>query len=218
MKQLLFILISTILMVGCQQDEEAVILQETGIVINYSGTDYCNFVIELENGQKIQPHYYPEGFEFVQGQRLLVDYIKLPNIVSTCGKGTVCELINVEVLDCGFPVIELGDEDLDTFANDPLIIHDISLQGDCLNLMVSYSGGCQHHEFQLFFTGEDSTEADTAILELRHDANNDMCEAALSKELQFNLNSLKEKGYTKFQVNAFLENGETYSEIFESAP
>ncbi len=218
MKQLLLIVISFTLLIGCQQEEENIILQETGVVVNHSGTDYCNIVIELDNGQKIQPHYYPEGFKFIQGQRLLIDYAELPNIVSTCGKGTVCEIISVEVLDCGSPVIEARDEDLNTFANDPLTIHAVELNGDCLNLMLSYSGGCKEHEFQLFLTGEDSTGAETAVLELRHDANNDMCEAALSKELQFNLLSLKEKGYTKFQINALLENGETYSELFELIP
>ncbi len=218
MKQLIILISLIIMLVGCQQNEEPAILQETGVVVNYAGTDYCSIVIELDNGQKIQPLYYPENFEFIQGQRLLVNYSELPNIVSTCGKGTVCEIINVEVLDCGFPVTEAEGEELDTFPNDPVNIIEIAVNEDCLFLLVSYSGGCQKHEFDLVENNEKDADEDTAIIELRHDGNNDLCEAALSTELQFNLLSLKEKGYTKFQFNALLENGETYTEIFDLEP
>ncbi len=214
MKPFILFILSLILFTGCQQNEEPEIQQETGVVVNYAGAEHCSIVIELDNGQKIQPLNYPEGFVFIQGQRLLLNYTVLPNIISTCGKGTVCEILSIEELECGSPVTEIVPEDYSSFPNDPLTIHDISIDGECLYLRVSYSGGCQNHSFNLVRADEEHSDEDTPVLELRHDANGDLCEAALSMELRFNLSTLKDEGYKQFIFKALLENEETYSEMF----
>lgn len=214
MKQLSLFILSLILFTGCQQNEEPEIQQETGVVVNYAGAEHCSIVIELDNGQKIQPLDYPEGFVFIQGQRLLVNYTVLPNIISTCDKGTVCEILSIEELECGSPVTEIEPEDYSSIPNDPLTIHDISIDGDCLYLKVSFSGGCQNHTFNLIRVDGEHSDEETAVLELRHDANGDLCEAALSMDLRFNLSALNDEGYKQFIFNALLENGETYSEMF----
>ncbi|HKJ80063.1 MAG TPA: hypothetical protein VKA10_11030, partial [Prolixibacteraceae bacterium] len=57
----LFIL--TVVFTACQQENETVFYQETGLVMDYAGAGNCKFVIELDNGNRIQPYLYPEGFE-----------------------------------------------------------------------------------------------------------------------------------------------------------
>lgn len=218
MKKLILFIFPIIILLGCQQNEEPVILQETGVVVNYAGAEYCSIIIELDNGQTIQPLRYPEGFVFVQGQRLLVNYTELPNIVSTCGKGIVSEILSIEEIDCGAPVTEPELEEYNTMPNDPVIIHEASVNDDCLYLKVEYSGGCRNHYFNLVKINEDDYEKDTAVLELRHDANGDVCEAALSKDLQFSLVSLKTSDYKRLIFKAILENGDTYTDLFELEP
>ena len=59
------LIIFSLFLVGCQEDEE-ITFQETGLVVDYAGAGNCNFVIELDNGNRIQPIYYPDGFTFFQ--------------------------------------------------------------------------------------------------------------------------------------------------------
>jgi hypothetical protein len=53
------------------------------------------------------------------------------------------------------------------------------------------------------------------VLEIRHDAKGDMCEAWLTQEVQFDLTALKEDGITQIQLKALLTSGETYNEILQ---
>ncbi|MFX0087899.1 MAG: hypothetical protein ACFFAU_19765 [Candidatus Hodarchaeota archaeon] len=75
---------------------------------------------------------------------------------------------------------------------DEVTFRNISLSGDKLILKISYSGGCQEHEFTLI--GADvfmeSHPVQTEIV-LSHNANNDLCEALLMDILVFDLSPLK---------------------------
>jgi hypothetical protein len=217
MKQLIYLLsITLILLAGCQQTEEPVVYQVTGTVLDYAGTEHCRFVIELDNGQTIQPLHYPEGFKFIEGQRVLVDYIELPNVISTCDKGNACDLISVEEIGCGMPLTDLHQHNYNSLPNDPVYLHEVFILGDCLQLKISFSGGCRTHVFDLARIHEKNPEeSDIAYVELRHNANGDMCEAYLTKKLRFNLSELKDDGITRFHFSAQQENGETYIELFE---
>lgn len=215
MKYIILLFCSLFLFTACQQNEEPVIYQETGVVVNYAGADHCSVVIELDNGQKILPLYHPEDFVFYQGQRLLLNYLELPNIMSTCGRGIASEIIHVEELSCGSPLTEIEMHEYNSLPNDPVFIHEAYLDGDCLNLKVSFSGGCRNHAFDLARIIDDQQKNESALLELRHDANGDLCEAALSMELRFNVSDLKEQGYKQFIFEATLNNGETFRELFK---
>lgn len=215
MKHILLLLHALFLFAACRQNEEPVVYQETGVVVNYAGAEHCRVVIELDNGQKILPLYHPEDFVFFQGQRLLLNYRELPNIMSTCGKGIASEIIHVEEISCGAPLTEIGLNEYNSLPNDPVYIHEVFIDGDCLHLKVSFSGGCRNHAFHLAKINDDQQENETALLELRHDANGDLCEAALSLELRFNISDLREQGYQQFMFQAVLENGDTFSELFE---
>ena len=53
------------------------------------------------------------------------------------------------------------------------------------------------------------------IFEIRHNANDDMCEAFFTREFRFDLTPLRLEGKKEFVLTAKLTNGEVYNEIFE---
>jgi hypothetical protein len=216
MKKIVLIFIAfAVICIGCQEKEEMTFM-ETGVVVDYAGTDHCSFIIELDNGERIQPLHFPKEFEFVQGQRVLIDYVKLPNVISTCDKGVACDILNVEELNCGSVITDLYTPNYDSLANDPVHLHEVAVDGDCLYLKLSFSGGCRNHEIELariHFDSQDETEI--PLLEIRHNANGDMCEAWLTQEIQFDLTVLNEEGITQFQLKALLTSGETFSKIIQ---
>lgn len=76
------------------------------MVVDYAGAGNCGIVIKLENGNRIQPMSYPEGFTFTQGQRVFVEYIELDNVVPSCDRGVPAEIVVIEELSCA-PYVDL---------------------------------------------------------------------------------------------------------------
>ncbi len=64
---------------------------------------------------------------------------------------------------------------------------------DILEIDVGYSGGCESHEWTLCWDGN-FMESDPVqvTLDLRHEANNDMCEAYIEETLEFELDELRQ--------------------------
>ena len=218
MKQLIVLLfVFSVVFVGCQEEDE-VTYQETGVVVDYAGAGNCGIVIELDNGNRIQPIYYPEGFVFAHGQRILVEYVELPNSKSSCDKGVACEIKYVEELSCA-PYVDLYFHNYDSLARDPVYIHEAFVDGDCLYIKLSYSGGCEEHTIDLARMHPwTASSTNIPTFEIRHNANNDMCEAYFTKELRYNLTPLKLDGKTEFVLPAKLTNGEVFNKIFELNP
>lgn len=211
---ILFFLFS-IVFSGCQKDDEEVILQETGIVVDYAGAGNCGYVIELDNGNRIQPLYYPEGFTFSNGQRVLVDYVELNNIISSCKRGIASEIKYIEELNCA-PFVDLYFSNYDSLARDPVFIHEAFVDGHCLQIKLSYSGGCEEHTIDLAYMHPwVASSTNIPTFEIRHNANGDLCEAFFTKEFRYDLSPLILDGKTKFVLTAKLTNGEVYNEIFD---
>ncbi|NQU51074.1 MAG: NigD-like N-terminal domain-containing protein [Bacteroidetes bacterium] len=215
MKQIIIILfLFSIALVSCQQEEE-ITFYETGVVVDYAGAGNCSFIIELDNGSRIQPLYYPKGFTFTHGQRVLVEYVELPNVIAGCDRGTATEIKYAEELSCA-PFVDLYFENYDSLARDPIFLHEAFVDGDCLYIKLSYSGGCKEHIIDLArmhpWTASSST---VPTFEIRHNANNDLCEAYFTKELRFNLTALKLEGKSELVLTAKLTNGEVYNKIFD---
>jgi len=216
MKRIIFLFtLIAIVLSGCQKEDDEIILQQTGIVMDYAGAGNCSFVIELDNGDRIQPLYYPDGFIFAQGQHVLVEYVELLNVVSACDRGTASDIKYAEELSCA-PFVDLYFNNYDSLARDPVYIHDVFIDGDCLNIKLSYSGGCADHTINLArmhpWTASSST---IPTFEIRHNANNDLCEAYFTQELRFSLIPLRLEGITEFVLTAKLNSGEFYNEIFD---
>ena len=51
--------------------------------------------------------------------------------------------------------------------------------------------------------------------EIRHNANNDLCEAFFTKELRFDISKLIEEGETEFVLIAKSTDGGTYNKVFK---
>jgi len=210
----LLLIVSVFVLFGCQQDEE-VTLSEAGVVVDYAGAGNCGIVIELDNGSRIQPIYYPHGFIFANGQRVYVEYVELPNVISGCDRGIACEIKHAEELSCA-SYVDLYFSNYDSLARDPVFIHDAFVDGECLYIKLSYSGGCEDHTIDLArmhpWTASSST---VPTFEIRHNANGDLCEAYFTQELRFSLIPLKDEGFTEFVLTAKLLDGKVYNEIFD---
>jgi len=216
MKQLLItLMLAALVFAGCQKDHDEVILMETGTVVDYAGAGSCGIVIELDNGNRIQPLYYPDGFTFTQGQRVMVEYKELSNVIPTCDRGAASDITYIEELNCA-PYVDLYFDNYDSLARDPVYIHEAFVDGDCLQIKLSYSGGCQEHTIDLarmhpWVTGS----SNIPTFEIRHNAHGDMCEALFTKELRYDLTPMKQEGKKEFVLTAKLADGEVYSEIFD---
>ncbi len=211
---ILFVLF-LIVLTGCLKDDDEVLFQDTGIVVDYAGAGNCGFVIELENGGRIQPMYFPEGFTFSEGQRVLVEYVELNNIVSTCSRGVASEIKYIEELNCA-PFVDLYFSNYDSLARDPIFIHEAFVDGNCLQIKLSYSGGCEEHTIDLAYMHPwVASSSNVPTFEIRHDANGDMCEAFFTREFRFDLTPLLMDGKTEFVLTAKLTNGEIYNELFD---
>lgn len=84
------------------------------------------------------------------------------------------------------------DDPPNWFLNDPYQLDSMSIDGDVVNLSISYSGGCQVHDFELLMTPSAFFESHPrqANLYLRHDDHDDPCDAFLSGVLSFDLRSI----------------------------
>ncbi|MFW5831311.1 MAG: hypothetical protein ACOCVA_03615 [Prolixibacteraceae bacterium] len=211
----LFTLFITAVLTGCMQDQSIVTIQETGVVTDYAGAGNCKYVIELDNGSRIQPMHCPGSFNFAQGQRVLVEYIELPDVISTCDRGAASEIVYIEELNCQ-PYIDLYFHNYDSLPRDPVFIHEAFVDGECLEVKLSYSGGCREHTIDLARMNPlNAGSSDIPAFEIRHNANGDRCEALFTKNIRFDLTPLKEEGKKEFVLTANLSNGEVYNEIFE---
>ena len=83
--------------------------------------------------------------------------------------------------------------------NDYLKVLEQYISGDYLILKVQYSGGCKEHEIQIYTTGAIlKTNPPQTELYISHNANNESCEALITKELKINLIQLRNFYRTNF--------------------
>lgn len=91
---------------------------------------------------------------------------------------------------------------------DPLDIVSMTINGDLLTLSLTYSGGCQDHEFELCWDGmfvetnpaQNVFQMETEI-ELGHNSFQDECDAIISQELEYDLTGLKQSYLSQFGSN-----------------
>ncbi|MFA7420874.1 MAG: hypothetical protein WCZ90_14420 [Melioribacteraceae bacterium] len=76
---------------------------------------------------------------------------------------------------------------------DLLAVNSASIENNMLALSVSYGGGCREHIIDLYsYTGIMKSNPPQMSLVLSHNANNDMCEAYITKTIRFDLSKIKE--------------------------
>ena len=91
-------------------------------------------------------------------------------------------------------IIIIDDFVLMGLKGDAVQINSASIDSDNLSISVSYSGGCQDHDFKLF-AGETFMESESiqSGLVLVHNARKDACDAWITETLSFNLINLKKQ-------------------------
>ena len=103
--------------------------------------------------------------------------------------GNLVSVSSCKATQPSVPVV-VNDEgrDVDEWGADPYEMTAAAIHGDTLVVTVSYSGGCEAHDFTLVVAGT-FKESDPVQLtaDLAHDANGDACEAWLTEELRFDL-------------------------------
>ncbi len=218
MKQFIHLFLLTVIVLAlasCNNSDDEIKLDDTGMVIDYAGSGNCGFVIELDNGNRILPLYYPEGFTFAQGQRVHVEYVELSTTVSSCDRGIPADVVFIEELNCT-SYVDLYFSNYDSLARDPIYLHEAFVDEDCLQIKISYSGGCKQHTIDLarmhpWIPGS----SPVPVFEIRHNANGDMCEAYFTREFRFDLSPLKAEGIKEFVLTAKLTDGTVHNKIFD---
>ncbi|NQU87746.1 MAG: hypothetical protein HQ541_18505 [Mariniphaga sp.] len=214
--KILTALLFFLIFVGCQEDNEVLYFQETGTVIDYAGSGNCGFIVELDNGKNILPVTYPGDFTFAHGQEVWVEYSEISDVIMLCEKGAASKISRIEQLGCS-PYVDLYFHNTDSLARDPVYIHEVYLDGDCLHVKLSYSGGCEDHTVDMARINPPclTPPLPPPTFEIRHDSKGDMCEAFITREFRFDMSPLKDEGERTFVVYAVLINGEVYNETFD---
>ena len=84
---------------------------------------------------------------------------------------------------------------------DRTTISRMEVLGDYLSMSVSYSGGCEEHDFDLISDGRYSATYPPEIeLVLRHNANKDMCRSYIDETLFFDLKPLQYDGTSRIVI------------------
>ena len=95
----------------------------------------------------------------------------------------------------------LDTVDLENLKMDAYFIEEITIQDDILNIIISYSGGCEKHYFKLVtslnFTIVNRVYRSKLILS--HDANGDMCKRIVEEHLYYDLSPLKKRYQKTYQ-------------------
>ncbi|MFY9151327.1 MAG: NigD-like C-terminal domain-containing protein [Prolixibacteraceae bacterium] len=95
--------------------------------------------------------------------------------------------------------IQLSFLDYNRMKEDPYQISEAKLSGDCLIITLKYSGGCKDHQVDLALILPECATPPLPVptFEIRHNANDDLCEALITKEYSFDISGIKEAGKTQ---------------------
>jgi len=178
---------------GCEKEDPAITGEIEGIVKDYTGFDGCGFIIELVNGEKLEPvEIVNKDFKLFDNQRVALTYTELTDYSSICMVGKIVRVETIREISCTpYNNISMGN-----LPHDSFVLDSFAINGDCLDLAVHYGGGCKEHEFQLteFPSLSASPSGPLAVLVLSHNANNDMCEAWIGDYTSFDLSGLQNPG------------------------
>lgn len=93
-------------------------------------------------------------------------------------------------------------------------IKNAEINGDILTLNITYSGGCEPHNFELMFNGMFMKSLPRkAGLYLKHESNGDICKKLILLELKYNLSSIvgeaqQSTNFTLFSYPEILKYGQ----------
>jgi len=90
--------------------------------------------------------------------------------------------------------VKISDLPPDSIQLDRYDLNSVAISGNEITLNLSYSGGCEEHEFELFMSPGAFLESNPvqANLFLRHDDKDDACDAYITTEVSFDITPLAE--------------------------
>jgi putative nigrescin immunity protein NigD len=211
---LLAVIVTVLLVVSCSEknkDNDIQTVYYSGIVKDYSDLDGCGYIIELENGEKINPVIINNSnIDLLDGENVDIVYEIIDTIATTCmvGQNAVVTFLNQNECDD-----ILFMQEYDPIPRDTFEVNFAKIVENCIEINVSYGGGCEDHQFYLAkiepWCGTPPVPPTT--LELRHNANNDYCEAYLTHSVFFDLTPLQATDSTKLQLILITNLNDNYS-------
>lgn len=178
-----------------------------GTIYDYTGLSGCGFVIRTDNGETMEIVEVVPNFTLEDGMRVKFSYTDLLQ-ASICMVGKTIRIDCITEVKCDPITDNFTHYD---YLKDPVNINKVYIMDDCLKINLTYSGGCEEHDFKLvrYYPTCGTPPIDRSIrIALSHDSKDDMCDALIGKELSFDLSSLRDS--TKNSVEFFL-NIETYN-------
>jgi hypothetical protein len=205
---------------GCDKvSDNSFISPETvhGVVKDMSGTNGCGLVIELDDGTVIVPYQLDTSMTLAEGQEVEIAYTEIPDTVYSCGAGVVADIKWLEQYGCG-PII-MQKSELSSVSNklpsDPFVIGGAKIIDDCLEISLSFSGGCEAHEFIMAYQELPKFEKYSGKLTLGHNSHGDMCEAYITRTVSFNLAPLQKPEKDMIRLILVKEGDKAYQLIID---
>lgn len=199
----LMVLFITIILfdTGCDKlsDEETFIEPQTmhGVVKDMSKTNGCGLVVVLDDGTVIVPYLLDTSMILAEGQEVEIAYTELTDTDYICGAGVVADVTWMEQSGCS-PIVKIQSVDISSvytrLPDDPFTINDVKIDGDCLQISLSFSGGCAAHEFIMTYQELPKSGEYSGKLTLGHNSHGDSCEAYITQIVSFDLTPLQVSG------------------------
>lgn len=215
---LLAIIVLVLLAVSCSEKKNNDIQTKTatGIIKDYSDIDGCSYIIELENGEKINPIIINNSnIELHDGDNVEITYEIIDSIADVCMAGQTAIVTFHNMNDCDEIILEPVFY-YDTIPRDTFAINYAKIVDDCIEINVSYSGGCEEHNFYLTkiepWCG--TPPIPPTMLQLWHNANGDMCEAYLTNSVFFDLTSIQYADSSSMEIILLTNLNDNYSQQF----
>ena len=95
--------------------------------------------------------------------------------------------------------VELNYSNYNSLRTDQVSLISATVDGDCLMLTLQYSGGCEDHQIDLALIQPEcgTLPLPPPTFEIRHNANNDVCKALVTKKYSFDVSGIRESGKSK---------------------
>ncbi len=165
--------------------EEALPCDSATIFTTHISSD-CGLILENESGQFFEVILSDPEIEFWGGEEIAIFYESLPILGSCSGYPSINITGFCDYNEC-IPILHEASY-LSPYWADPVQINSVELIGTCLNINLTYSGGCSAHLFRLsrFWTwcGTPPTPSD---LTLDHADFDDACDALITRTISFDL-------------------------------
>lgn len=166
-----------------------------GVVKYLCDSSGCTLVIQLDDSTIIVPYQLDTTISLAEGQEVEVAYSEIPVNDTSRDNGIAANVTWLEQVGCG-PIILVKPEVTyvsNKLPSDPFTINGAKINGDCLEILLSFGGGCKAHEFVMTYQKLPNFDKYSGQLILGHNSHGDMCEAYITQTVSFDLSPLKEQ-------------------------